>query len=151
MSKYLTPEGMQKIKKELEELKTVKRREIAKRLKKAVSFGDLSENADYSQAKEDQEMMENRIIELEDIIRSSVIVSKKQNIGIVEIGSIVILEQGGKKEEFKIVGSEEADPFKGEISIESPIGLAILNKPKGAEVQVLLPKGTIKYKILQIK
>ena len=151
MSKYLTPEGMKKIKKELEEFKTVKRREIAKRLKKAVSFGDLSENADYSQAKEDQEMMENRIMELEDIVRSSIVVSEKKNIGIVEIGSMVSVEHKGKKEEFKIVGSEEADPFKGEISIESPIGQALLNESKGAVVQVLLPKGTAEYKILQIK
>ena len=149
MAKYLTPEGLKKIKKELDFLKNVKRKEIAKRLKKAISFGDLSENADYSQTKEDQAFLEGKIAEFEETIISAALVKKKSK-SIVQIGSVVLTESKGKKEKFEIVGQEETDSLKNKISINSPLGKAILNKHKGETVKIATPEGEIRYKILKI-
>jgi transcription elongation factor GreA len=157
MTKYLTTESLVKFKKELDFLKTEKRKEIGEKLKVVISFGDLSENAAYSQAKEEQSFLEGRILELEHLIKNSEIVEKKHHTGWVQIGSVVYLhnlaEKKGlfkKPEKFEIVGAAEADPLAGKISVESPIGKALLNKPKGAVVEIETPQGKIKYKIAKI-
>ena len=147
---YLTFEGLEKLKKELEYLKTVKRREIAQRLEKCLAFGDLTENAEYSEAKEAQAFLEGRILELEDLIRNAVIIDEKQK-DYVQISSTVLVSTDEKKEKFKIVGAEEANPLEGKISSDSPLGKALLNKSKGAIVEVDTPQGKIQYKILKIE
>ena len=152
MSKYLTPEGLEKIKKELDYLKNVKRKEIAQRLKRTASMGDLSENAAYHEAKEAQGFLEGRILELERLIKEAKVVKKNDRTGWVQIGSTVLLNSDdNKKEKFKIVGTVEADPLNGKISMDSPLGKALLDKPKGAVVTVKTPNGKIKYKIIKIE
>ncbi|MCK5044320.1 transcription elongation factor GreA [Candidatus Parcubacteria bacterium] len=154
MKKYFTLEGFKKLKEELAYLQTDKRKEIADRLEKAIAFGDLSENAEYSEAKESQAFMEGRILELEELISDATVVSANPKTGWVQIGSVILASMDSKKtnaEEFKIVGAEEAAPLEGKISIDSPLGKAFLNKPKGAVVEVDAPAGKIKYKILEIK
>jgi len=157
MKKYLTKESLEKFRKEIEYLKTEKRKEIGEKLKVAISFGDLSENAAYQQAKEDQSFLEGRILELEQLIKNSEIVEKKHHTGWIQVGSVVYLhnlaEKKGlfkKPEKFEIVGAAEADPLAGKISVESPIGKALLNKPKGAIVEIETPQGKIRYKIAKI-
>jgi len=151
MPKYLTPEGLEKIKKELNFLKNVKRKEIAERLKKTAAMGDLTENAAYQEAKEAQAFLEGRILELENTIKEAKVVEKNGS-GWVQIGSTVVLSSSNnKKEEFKIVGTAEVDPINGKISAESPLGKALLNKPEGATVIVKTPNGKLKYKILKIE
>jgi len=151
MAKYITPEGLKKIKKELDYLKNVERKRISQRLKKAVAYGDLSENADYSQAREDQNIVEQRIAYLENIIKNSVVVNKKSSLGYVQIGSKVKVKNGSKILDLEIVGTQESDPSKGKISCESPIGKALINKREGEIVSVKLAKGEVKYKILKIE
>lgn len=151
MTKYLTPEGLEKLKKELDYLKKVKRKEIAERLRKTASMGDLSENAAYHEAKEAQGFLEGKILELEKEIRDAEIVEKIDKAGWVQIGSSVTLSSNGKKEKFQIGGTAEADPLNGKISSESPLGNALLDKPEGAVVTVKTPNGKIKYKILKIE
>ncbi len=150
MIKQLTHEGFEKLKKELEELKA-QRKDIAARLKKAVSYGDLSENADYHQAKEDQGFLEGKIVELEDVLRNAQIVEKGEGMkGTVQIGSILILENKKGEENITIVGAEEAAPMEGKISLESPLGKALMGRRKGDEVEITTPKGSVKYKIVKI-
>jgi len=151
MAKYLTPEGLEKLKKELDYLKKVKRKEIAEMLKHAASFGDLTENAAYQEAKEAQGFLEGKISELEKLIKEAKIVEKIGGAGWVQIGSIVILNSAKKKQKFKIVGATEANFLEGKISIDSPLGKALLNKPEGAIVEVETPQGKMKYKILKIE
>jgi len=152
MPKYLTPEGLEKLKKELDYLKRVKRKEIAQKLKHAISFGDLSENAAYREAKEAQAFLEGKILELEDIIRSANVFKSKKN-GQVEIGSRVLIKSNHDKQilKFKIVGAPETDPLEGKISYESPLGKALFGKHKGAIIKVKTPEGKIQYQILEIK
>jgi transcription elongation factor GreA len=150
MVKYLTPEGLEKLKKELNYLKQVKRKEIAERLKHTASFGDLTENFAYQQAKEDQAFLEGRILELEEIIRSAKAIEKKET-GKVQIGSIILVSSDGNREKFQIVESEETDPLKGKISYQSPLGKALLNKSVGAKIKIETPGGKIQYKILEIE
>jgi len=150
MTKYLTPESLEKFKKELDYSENVKRKEISKQLKQAASFGDLSENAAYDEAKEAQGFLEGRILELKAIIAEAKIVKKKEN-GEVQIGSVVSFSSNGKKEKFQIVESEEADPLQGKISHKSPLGEILLGKTKGDEVNRETPEGKIKYKILEIE
>jgi transcription elongation factor GreA len=152
MEKYLTPEGLEKLKNELVYLKDTKRKEIAERLEKCISFGDLSENAEYHETKEAQAFLEGRILELEDMVKNAVVVSadERKN-GYAQVGSIVLVKAGANEQEFKIVGAEEADPLGGKISSESPLGRAILNQPKGAIIQVATPQGKFQYKILKVK
>lgn len=150
--KYITQTGLDKLKKELEERKIITRREIAEAIKEAKEQGDLSENAEYSEAKRQQRENESRIIELENITRTSEVVSHSGGNGVVEIGSTVDIETAGKRMTFEIVGSNEADPLGGKISNESPIGTAFLNKKKGEAFEVKLPNGKkVEYKILDIK
>ncbi|MFC1789390.1 transcription elongation factor GreA [Patescibacteria group bacterium] len=149
MNKYLTLEGLEKLKKELEYLKKDGRKKIAERLKNAISFGDLSENADYEEAKEAQGFLEGRILELKEIIASAKIIEKGKSSNI-SIGSTVLLSSKGIKEKYQIVGSEEADILSGKISYQSPLGKVIFGKKKGESVIAKTPGGNIKYQILEI-
>lgn len=152
-SSYLTPEGAQELRRELEELVTVKRVELAKKLKAAVAEGDLKENADYHDAKEQQAFLEGRIHYLENVLRSSKIIENSGKTDEVRLGSLVtIIEEGGSEEEvYSIVGAAEANPREGKISHESPIGAALLGHRKGDKVRVKTPGGETIFKIKQIK
>lgn len=152
MKKYLTPEGLEKLKKKLNYLKKVKRKEIAERLKRTASFGDLSENAAYQEAKEAQAFLEGEILELEDIIRSAKVAEKKTN-GKIEVGSRVWIRSDNDKKilKFKIVGLLEANPSDGKISYESPLGEALFGQSKGGIAEIKTQEGKIKYKILKIE
>ncbi len=147
---YLTKEGLEKVKKELDHLKSVKRKEIAQTLQHTASFGDLKENFAYHQAKDDQAFLEGRILELEGIIREAKIIEKK-NTGSVQVGSKVTLYTGGAKQAFQIVGKAEANPLEGRISFESPLGRAIFGKSAGDTVEFQTAEGQTKYKIIKIE
>lgn len=151
MPKKFTREAYQKLKKELEFLKTEGRREIAERLKHTASFGDLSENFAYQQAREDLQMLERRIAELEAILNDAVIITKRKNKKAVDIGSLVTLLFNGEEQKFQIVEPEEANPTEGKISFKSPLGQAIFGKKVGEEVMVETPNGKVKCKILKIE
>lgn len=149
MAEFITQEGLEKLKKELNYLKKIKRKEIAQKLKQAASFGDLRENFAYHQAKEEQAFVEGRIIELEKIIAQAKIIEKKKT-DVVEIGSKVILSDNKRTIEIEIVGSKEANPLDGKISFSSPLGEALLGKREGQKVIVKTPKGEIEYRIIKI-
>lgn len=151
MEKYLTPEGLKKLKKEITYLKEVKRKEIAENLERCASFGDLSENSEYFEAKEAQAFLEGRIADLESLIESAVIVSDRGPKGSVQMGSTVLVDSQGAKEKFKIVGMSEASPLEGKISIDSPLGRAVLNQPEGVIIEISTPQGKTRYKILKIE
>lgn len=148
---YLTPERLKELKKELEELKTAKRAEISERLKRAKELGDLSENSEYLEAREAQEQLEQKIYELENILRNAVLIKRKSKSKKIEIGSSVVVEKGGKKMEFTIVGANEARPEKGFISNESPLGRSFLGRSAREKIKVMTPAGEVIYKILSIK
>lgn len=151
----LTQSGLKKLEEELAHLKSVKRREVAARIKTAISFGDLSENAEYDNAKNEQAFIEGKIITLEKMLRNARLIEEEEvSKDTVGIGSTVRLLDGDDEDEvleFTIVGTAESDPANNRISNESPVGQAIMGKPVGAEVDVKVPAGTIKYKILEIK
>jgi transcription elongation factor GreA len=151
MPKKLTPKSYEKLKKELEYLKTEGRKEISERLRHTASFGDLSENFAYQQAKEDQAFLEGRIAELEAILNDAVLIEKKQNNEIVDIGSRVTLLLGNQEQTFEVVEPEEANPIERKISSKSPLGKAIFGKKVGEEVVAETPNGKIKCKILKIE
>ena len=149
---YLTPEGEAKLNAELQELKGTKREELSKRLRAAIQMGDLSENADYHKAKEDQGFLEGRIQEIEAILRNAVIIEKTQNKGFVSIGSHVTIQEGNfDPETYHLVGPAEADPRKGRISHESPIGRALMDKRVGDIAEAETPGGRIRFKVLGIE
>ena len=151
----LTPEGLDKLKDEIEHLSTVKRREVAERIKEAREFGDISENSEYDDAKNEQAMLEARIASLEDKLRSaSVIDATELSSDIVRVGSIVNVkdEGSGKSLQYTIVGSTEADPGDNKLSNESPVGKALVGKKRNDEVSVQLPNGKArKLKITKIE
>lgn len=147
---YLSEEGYEKLKKELEELKTVQRKEISQRIEEAKKLGDLSENSEYMEAKEALEFNERKIAEMDALFRNVSIISKTRKKGVVEIGSSVSVKSHGKTMNFTIVGSEEADPTAGKISNKSPLGSAFLGKKAGDLAEVHAPKGTVKYEIVDI-
>jgi transcription elongation factor GreA len=148
---YLTAEGEQKLKSELAELKGPRREELAQRLRSAIQMGDLSENADYHKAKEDQAFLEGRIQEIEAVLRSAVIIEKSQG-DTVSVGSHVTVQEADfDPETFYVVGAKEADPRNGKISNESPIGSALLNHKVGDVVEADTPSGKIRFKILKIE
>ena len=150
----LTQEGYQKLEDELEILKTVRRREVADRIKVAISFGDISENAEYDEAKNEQAQVEERIIKLESMIRRAVFIDEsKIDSNVVTIGSIVKVNDMDFEEEveYTIVGSAEADPYEGKISNESPVGKALLGRTIGDIVDVQVPDGVAKFEILEIR
>ena len=147
---YISQEGLEQLKSELLELKQ-KRHEIAKRLEEAKALGDLSENAEYQDAKEQQAFNEGKVAELEQMIRDAVVINKTEKKDIVRIGSIVNVKCNGEKLSFHIVGSEEADPAAGKISNESPLGKAFLGRKAGETVEAETPRGKIKYTIKSIE
>ncbi len=150
MSEYLSEEGLEKLKRELEYLKTEKRKEVAAWLEHAKSLGDLSENAEYQEAKEAQSLLEVQISELEDTIRDAVVI-KGHKTDLVSIGSTVRVRQDKGESTYTIVGSEEANPLGGKISNESPLGKAFLGHKVGDQIEVRTPGGTVVYKVLDIK
>jgi transcription elongation factor GreA len=149
---FLTPEGAAKLQIELEELKGPRRKEMAARLRHAISQGDLSENADYITAKEDQAFLEGRILELELLLRDATIIERDSATDQVSIGSeVVVAEDGRDAEVFRIVGAKEADPAAGKISHESPIGRALLGKKVGETTVAETPGGQLTFKVIDIR
>ncbi|MCL5010969.1 MAG: transcription elongation factor GreA [Patescibacteria group bacterium] len=149
MANFLTQEGLEKLKKELDFLKSVKAREIAQRLNTAAGFGDLSENAAYHQAKEDLAFLRGRTRELEKAVVTAKIIEKKGQ-GAVCLGSKVVVGRNKEKQTIEIVGEQEADPANSKISYQSPLGKALLGKTKGNKVEIETPKGKTVYQVLQI-
>lgn len=146
---YVTKDGFDKLKKELDELKNVRRKEIALRIEIAKDMGDLSENAEYHEAKEEQGFIEGRIQELEMILPNAAIIERKDN-GCVNVGSTVKVSANGKEKEYTIVGANEADPMAGRISNESPLGIAFIGKCPGDTLEVKVPSGKIVYHIIAV-
>jgi transcription elongation factor GreA len=150
----LTPQGYERLKAEIEYLSTQKRREVAERIRIAREFGDINENAEYDDAKNEQALLEHRIAMLEERLLSARVISKKEIAkDVVSIGSKVRLRdiEQNKTFEYYIVGSAEANPSENRVSNESPVGKAILGKKKGEVVEVAAPRGSFKFKILEIK
>jgi transcription elongation factor GreA len=150
----LTPDGLKRLEEELENLKSVKRREVAERIKVAIGYGDISENSEYEDAKNEQAFIEGRIITLEKMLRNARIINNDEiDLETVSIGSTVIVEdmEFGDTMQYTIVGTAESDPLNNKISNESPVGKAIIGKKKGTTVEVSVPAGIIQYKIVDIK
>ena len=149
---YLTEEKRKALELELETLKTEKRKEILEALEFAKSLGDLSENAEYHQAREEQGKLEERIASIENLLQNSEVV-KKHHGGIIQVGTTVVVQKEGTKENktFSIVGSEEADVLSGKISNNSPLGQALIGKKKGDDAVLKSPKGEIVYTIVSIE
>jgi len=147
---FLTPEGKIKLEEELKELKNVTRKEISEKIELAKEHGDLSENAEYQEARNEQAFAEGRILEIESILKNATVVQNEGG-GSVQVGSAVILEVNGKETNFTLVGSHEGDPAKGLLSCDSPIGQAILLKKAGDSVEVETPRGLLLYKIVKVK
>lgn len=149
---YLTKEKLEELTLELENLKKVKRREVADSLEYAKSMGDLSENAEYQEAREMQAEVEERVNKIENILKNAVVMSSHHG-STVTIGSTVVVKKTGDKDTktYQVVGSEEADIAKGKISNHSPIGLAIMGKKKGDKFDINTPKGKIGYEIIDVK
>lgn len=148
----ITQSGYEKIEEELEFLKATKRLEVAERIKVALSFGDISENAEYDEAKNEQAQLEERISQLENILRTAVIVDEsKLDHDVVNIGSWVKIDYDGDIEEYTVVGSAEADPSHSKISNEAPIGRALMGRKVGEVFDVEVPNGTASIKILEVR
>ncbi len=152
-STYITKEGLENLKKELKELKTVKRKEIANRIQEAKELGDLSENAEYSEAKNEQAFSEGRISELDNIIKNVTIVDEKKikNSDIVNVGSSIKVKNDGKTLTFIIVGASEINLDQGKISHKSPIGKAFIGRKSGETVEITVPDGVKKFEIISIE
>ncbi|HSC90976.1 MAG TPA: transcription elongation factor GreA [Gaiellaceae bacterium] len=149
----LTPEGYERLKDEIQYLSTEKRREVADRIRTAREFGDIAENAEYDDAKNEQALLEHRIAQLEErLLHARVITKKEISSDVVSIGSRVKLRDVDAKQtiEYRIVGSAEANPAENKLSNESPVGKAIIGKKKGETVEVAAPRGTLKFKIMDI-
>lgn len=150
----LSVEGLKKLEEELEQSKTVKRKEIAERIKQAIEFGDISENSEYEDAKNSQAFIEGRILTLEKMLRNAKVIDDMDiQTDIVSVGSTVMLKdlEFDEEIEYTIVGSAEADPIHNKISNESPVGKAILGQANGSIVDVTVPAGVLKYQILNIR
>lgn len=150
---YLTEEGLAKLRVELQELKGPRRTELAKRLRTAIQQGDLSENADYHKAKEDQAFLEGRIQELQNLLSNAVIISQEKSAGgVIGVGSrVVVKEKGREPVKYFLVGAQEADPRNGKISNESPIGKALLGHRAGETVSFQSPGGTLSFEIVSVE
>lgn len=149
----LTRDGLEKLEQELEDLKTVKRKEVADRIKQAIGFGDLSENSEYEDAKNEQAFIEGRILTLEKMLRNVKVIEDDTTVeGVVSIGSVIKVRdiEMDEEEEYKLVGTVEADPMNNRISNESPVGRAIIGHKVGEIVDVEVPMGVIKYEILSV-
>ena len=150
----ITYEGLQELERELEELKVVRRKEVAGKIKEAREQGDLSENAEYDAAKEEQAAIEARIEKIESILKNvEVVTDEDVDSSKINVGSVITIKdiEFGDVLEYKIVGSTEADSLKGKISNESPVGIALINKTVGDIIEVEAPVGTVKYEIISIK
>lgn len=148
---FVTADGLEKLRAELDQLKSVKRKEIAERIQEAKELGDLSENAEYSEAKEEQSFIESRILELEAITRNISIIQKTKKTGLIQLGSTFEVENSqNKKFTYTLVGKSEASPTQGKISNESPLGQAFLGKKQGETVAVAVPAGTINFTITTV-
>jgi transcription elongation factor GreA len=150
----LTAEGYEKLKQEIDYLRGEKRREVAERIRVAREFGDIAENAEYDDAKNEQAMLEHKIAQLEERLLSARVISKKEiSKDAVSVGSKVRLRdvEANKTFEYHIVGSAEANPAENKLSNESPVGKAIMGRKKGDVVEVAAPRGSLKFKILEIK
>ncbi|MBI4039223.1 transcription elongation factor GreA [Candidatus Daviesbacteria bacterium] len=148
---YLTAQGLDKLKAEHDELVNIKRPEVAQRIARARDFGDLSENAEYDEAKNEQAFIEGRLEELETILRNAQVIGDRPKSDFVVIGSTVVVECEGQIDEFTIVGSVEANPAKKRISNESPVGKVLLGTKEGEEIWVTTPVVKVKYRVLEIK
>lgn len=149
----LTYEGLKKLEGELEYLKTVRRREVAERIKQALTFGDISENSEYDEAKNEQARVEGRIVQLGKMLKNARVIDESEvSTEQVSVGSKVRLldMQSNEEVEYYLVGSTEADPSKFKISNESPVGKGLIDKKKGDVVEIMVPDGVIEYKILEI-
>jgi transcription elongation factor GreA len=148
----LTPEGLRKLEEELEVLKTVKRKEVAERIKQAKEFGDLTENSEYEDAKNEQAFTEGRILTVEGMLRNAKVINNHDiRSDVVSVGSTVrLVDESGEELTYMIVGSAEADPLHDRISNESPVGRSLLGKRKGQKVTVQVPAGTFRYTIKAI-
>lgn len=151
-TKYLTKEKYSELEKELVELKTIKRKEVAQNLEYARSLGDLSENAEYQEAREIQATIEDRISTIENTLKTAEIVHERHG-EVVTMGSLVSIEKQGSKgiQKFKIVGSDEVNTLEGKISNNSPLGSALISKRKGESISVKTPKGEMVYKIVAVE
>jgi transcription elongation factor GreA len=150
-TQYISEEGLAKLRAELDELVSVRRAEIAQRIHDAKEHGDLAENAEYEDAKNEQAFVEGQIQRLEALIKNAIIIDEHHGTDHVQIGSTVKVEGADGKELYTIVGSTEASPKEGRISNESPVGRALLGKRKGETVVVTVPAGSFSYKILEIR
>lgn len=148
---YLTPEGAAKLREELKDLTGPRREELSRRLRSAIQMGDLSENADYHKAKEDQGFLEGRIQEIEAVLRTAVIVEKTHGDSVSVGSTVTVQEEEFPPETYHVVGAKEADPRKGKISNESPIGRALMDHKVGDVVEAETPGGKLKFKILKIE
>lgn len=149
---FLTEEGITKLKAELEELTGPRRVELAQRLRTAIQQGDLSENADYHKAKEDQAFLEGRIQEIRALLGSAVVIESGSSGGVIGVGSTVVLrEKGREPTKYFLVGAQEADPRNGKISNESPIGKALLGHKAGEKVEAQTPAGTLNFEIVSVE
>ena len=148
----LTPEGLEKLKQEIEHLSVTRRREVAERIKEAREFGDISENSEYDDAKNEQAMLESRIAQLEDKLRSAQVIDASElDNNVVRVGSLVaVKDEKNKSFQYTIVGSTEADPSANRLSNESPVGKALIGRKKGDAVSVPTPKGERKLTISKI-
>ena len=147
---YLTQEKHDELTKELEDLKSNKRKEIADQLEYSKSLGDLSENAEYHEARDAQANLEDRINHLEGILKTAVIISHGAK-GVVSVGSEITVKKGSQNLKFTIVGSEEADAMQGKISIRSPFGEAVIGKKKGDSFSITTPTGAVEYEVMEVK
>jgi transcription elongation factor GreA len=148
---YLTPEGAEKLRTELKELTGPRREELSQRLRSAIQMGDLSENADYHKAKEDQAFLEGRIQEIEAVLRSAIIVEKTHSDSVTVGSTVTVQEDNFSPETYYIVGAKEADSRNNKISNESPIGRALMEHKAGDVVEAETPGGKIRFKILKIE
>ena len=151
MTRIFTPTGLKKLETELDERRTKMRHEIAESIKEAKEKGDLSENAEYSEAKRLQNENEVRIAELEGMLKDSVVADKHKGSSVIGMGSRLSVTSNGQTSEFEIVGSNEVDPSKGKISNESPLGKEFIGKKKGEKVEVATPSGARRYEILSVE
>lgn len=147
----ISQEGYDKLKDEMNFLATVRRKEIAERIERAKELGDLSENAEYSEAKDAQALNEGRVLELANTLKNVVVVHSETSSDEVSMGSKVTVKSDNGEKQYTIVSFNEADPINGKISNESPLGVAFLHHHKGEQVEVETPKGIMKYKILKIE
>jgi transcription elongation factor GreA len=148
---YVSAEGLHKLEEELEHLRTARRKEIAERIHAAMEFGDYSENSELEDAKNEQAFVEGRIMTLEQMLKNAVVIDQNGHHDKVELGSKIVVEIDGERENYTVVGSAEANPAEGRISNESPVGRALLGHRSGEKVRAVVPNGVIEMKIVQVQ